>query len=165
MNRLLSLTKKVEDAMERNKPFRYFVLVVVILNFIAIVVIPPLMYLLGVPEVAQFHLYVDLLWSALLAIIVVYYTSKADSTQRKYFDNHIPASLIAIYFVTLVIVFILKTIGFPIAYRIAVELASYDMETIRMQVWAPISYALAVWQFYTMHVVSRRKLLSHSQTT
>lgn len=156
---ILNLSHKVLNKMEQSDAFRFVVLAVVIVNFVGVVILPPLLYLLGGSTIAQFHPYVDLLWSVLLVATLIYYSKYTDSTHARYFDNKVPALLIALYFVTIVIVFVLKTVGFPVVYRLATEFAAYDMEMIRMQIWAPVTYALYVWQLYVLHSVSQKELV------
>jgi len=156
---ILNLSHKVLNKMEQSDAFRFVVLAVVIVNFVGVVILPPLLYLLGGPTVAQFHPYVDIVWSVLLVAILIYFSKYASSTHTRYFDNKVPALLIAVYFVTIVIIFVLKTVGFPVVYRLATEFAAYDMEMIRMQIWAPVTYALYIWQLYILYKVCREKLI------
>lgn len=161
----MSLTHKALNKMKESDVFRFVVLAVVVVNFIGVVVLPPLLYLLGGSEVAQFYPYVDFIWGLLLLVILVYYSKHADSSHARYFDNKVPALLIAVYFVTIIIVFLIKTIGFPVVYRLATEFASYDMEMIRMNLWAPITYILYIWQLYIVHTACRKELIAKSNAT
>lgn len=151
---------KVLNKMEQSDVFRFVVLAVVAINFVGVVIIQPINYLLGGPDIAQFYPYVDLIWSVLLAVFLVYYIKHSDSFSKKYFDNKVPALLIAAYFITIVIIFILKTIGFPIIFRLATELASYDIEIVRMYIWAPVTYILSAWQIYMLYIIGRNELIT-----
>lgn len=153
---------KIVEKMEENKAFRFVVLVVVAVNFVGAVLIPPINYLLGGPDIAQFYPYIDLVWGVLLAALLVYYVKYTDTSTKRYFDNKVPALLIATYFVTIVIIFILKTIGFPVVFRLATELASYDIDMIRMYIWAPVSYLLSAWQIYMLYIIGRNELTAKS---
>lgn len=161
---LLNQAIKIQYKMEHSDVFRFVVLAVVVVNFFGVVILPPLLYLLGGPDIAQFHPYVELIWSALLVAILVYYSKCAHASHVRYFDKKVPAFLIAVYFLTILVIFVLKTVGFPIVYRVATELASYDTEMIRMHIWAPITYLLYIWQLYIVHTLCRKKLMNESST-
>lgn len=56
-------------------------------EFVGVVVVPPINYLLGGPEVAQFYPYVDLIWSLLLLVILIYY-NKGEVTHVRINHNN-----------------------------------------------------------------------------
>ena len=159
---ILKFSHKVLNKMEQSDVFRFAVLSVVAVNFVGVVIIPPINYLLGGPDTAQFYPYVDLIWTVLLAALLVHYVKHSNPSSKKYFDNKVPALLIAAYFITIVIIFILKTIGFPITFRLATELASYDIEMMRMYIWAPVSYLLSAWQINMLYIIGRNELITKS---
>jgi len=62
---IIRYSNKVLDKMKQNDVFRFIVLAVVAVIFVGVVIIPPINYLLGGPEVAQFYPYIDLIWGLL----------------------------------------------------------------------------------------------------
>jgi len=148
--------KHIEKELAEKVFFRTVVLFVAAFNFVGFTIIPLINILFG--ENIENGLYVSFLHGVFLTVILVYFSKNARPNTQKYFDNRVPAFLIALYVLTIIVVFFIKAAGLLLTPYLA-AITGYNIELMQMYVWPALSYALFVWQLYVLYRLSSRELV------
>jgi hypothetical protein len=99
----------------------------------------------------------------LLTAIIIYLIEKTDTTHRKYLDNQIPIFLIAAYFVTVVVIFAVKTIAIFLVAPALDGMGLLEAQMTEFYFWSVLSYASFLWQLYALYVLGGKELISKRQ--
>ena len=148
--------KHIESEMAEKSFFRNVVLFMAAFNFVGFTIIPFISILLG--ENIQPDIYVSLLHGVLLTALVIYFSKKTGADTQKYFDNRVPGFLIAVYVLTIIVVFLVKTTSLLLIPYLA-TITLYSIEIMQLYVWPTLSYGLFVWQLYILYSLSNKELL------
>lgn len=144
----------MKHKMEENTLFRNLVLVIAVVNFAGFTIVP-LLILLSADDVIEYGTYTDLVYGALLAGLLIYF-SKNSHAKTKYFENYVPAFLVALYFTTILFVFVIKTASLAIVPMIP-NFSPYNIEEMQTYVWPALSYILFAWQLYIIYALSKKE--------
>jgi hypothetical protein len=154
-NHIYRGAKHVEKEMAEKSSFRTVTLFVVAFNFAGFTIVPLLNILLG--ENIEYDMYVNLLHGVFLTAVLIYFSKKAGPNLQKYFDNRIPAFVIAVYLVTVIVAFLIKSISFLLIPYLAI-ITVYNIEIMQLYVWPALSYAVFIWQLYMLWTLSKTEL-------
>jgi hypothetical protein len=160
---LLKASRKIKEKIEAGGVLSYAVLFVTALNYTSRTVFPFLIIILGGAGETYYNAYIDLIWGVLLTAIIIYIIEKTDTTHRKYFNNQIPIFLIAAYFVTVVVIFAVKTIAIFLVAPALDGMGLLEAQMTEFYFWSVLSYASFLWQLYALYVLGDKELISKRQ--
>jgi hypothetical protein len=147
--------KHIEKELAEKSFFRTVVLFVAAFNFVGFTIIPLINILFG--ENVENGIYVSFLHGVFLTAILIHFSKKAGVNTQKYFDNRVPAFLIALYVLTIIIVFSIKAASLLLIPYLA-TITVYNMQLMQLYIWPALSYGLFVWQLYILYSLSSKEL-------
>jgi len=100
---------------------------------------------------------VSFLHGVFLTVILIHFSKQARANTQKYFDNRVPAFLIALYVLTIIIVFSIKAASLLLIPYLA-TITVYNMQLMQLYIWPALSYGLFVWQLYILYSLSSKEL-------
>jgi hypothetical protein len=147
--------KHIEKELAEKSFFRTVVLFVAAFNFVGFTIIPLINILFG--ENVENGIYVSFLHGVFLTVILIHFSKQARANTQKYFDNRVPAFLIALYVLTIIIVFSIKAASLLLIPYLA-TITVYNMQLMQLYIWPALSYGLFVWQLYILYSLSSKEL-------
>jgi hypothetical protein len=140
--------KRIEALTKEKESLQNLVLFIVGVNLAGFTLVPFLILLTG--DVFEYDTLINLGYGVVLVAFLAYLNKKTSKKEDKFVDGKISSFLISVYFTTILIIFLIKTVSlFGVPFLATIT--PYDIEMMQLYVWPALSYILWICQFYILY--------------